>query len=99
MREEFAEHECVVGFGVVFGKSDVFVHVECHDMFESDRWVNVSIFGNSAVTYESLPSFTSEIRCLYVGIGDEPVGRPSTKGFSAVGLKSFILENRSWASV
>ena len=64
VREEFAEHECVVGFGVVFGKSDVLIHVECHDMFESDRWVNRSIFGNSAVTYESFPSFTSEIRCL-----------------------------------
>ena len=36
VREEFAEHEGVVGFGVVFGKSDVFVHVECHDMFESN---------------------------------------------------------------
>ena len=32
------------------------------------------------------------MRCLYVGIGDEPVGRPSTNGFSGVGLKSFILK-------
>lgn len=33
--EEFAEHECVVGFGVVFGELDVFVHVECDDVFEA----------------------------------------------------------------
>jgi hypothetical protein len=32
------------------------------------------------------------MRALYVGIGDEPVGRPRTKGFSAVGLKSLILD-------
>ena len=37
MREEFAEHECVVGFGVVFGKSDVFVHVECDDVLEAEK--------------------------------------------------------------
>ena len=27
-----------------------------------------------------------------MGIGEEPVGRPRTKGFSAVGSKSFILK-------
>ena len=42
-------------------------------------------------THESLPAFTSPMRCLYVGIGEEPVGRPSTNGFPAVGLKSRIL--------
>ena len=36
MREEFAEHEGVVGLGVVLGKTDVFVHVEGHDVFESE---------------------------------------------------------------
>ena len=64
VREEFAEHECVVGFGVVFGKSDVLIHVECHDMFESNQRISERIFRKGAVTYESLPSFTSEIRCL-----------------------------------
>ena len=39
-----------------------------------------------------------------MGIGDDPVGRPSTKGFSGVGLKSLILYAsfpgplRSWRS-
>ena len=42
-------------------------------------------------THESFPSFTSLIRALYVGIGVEPVGRPSTNGLSAVGLKLLIL--------
>ena len=37
MREEFAEHEGVVGLGVVFREPDVLVHVECDDVFESDR--------------------------------------------------------------
>ena len=35
VREEFAEHEGVVGLGVVFGELDVLVHVERHDMLES----------------------------------------------------------------
>ena len=59
MREEFAEHECVVGFGVVFGKSDVLIHVECHDMFESNRRMGDKIFRDGAVTYGSFPSLTS----------------------------------------
>ena len=42
--------------------------------------------------HESFPSFTSLMRCLYVGIGDDPVGSPRTKGFSGVGLKSLILD-------
>ena len=42
-------------------------------------------------THESLPSLTRRVRCLYVGMGDEPVGRPSTKGLSGVGRKSVIL--------
>lgn len=40
---------------------------------------------------ESLPALTRVMRCLYVGMGEEPVGRPSTKGRSAVGAKSVIL--------
>lgn len=33
--EEFAEHEGMIGFGVVFWQADVFVHVKCDDMFET----------------------------------------------------------------
>ncbi len=33
--EEVAEHEGVVGFGVVLGEADVFVHVEGYDVFEA----------------------------------------------------------------
>ena len=40
---------------------------------------------------ESLPALTSLMRCLYVGMGDEPVGRPSTNGRSWLGLKSLML--------
>ena len=32
---------------------------------------------------------------LYVGMGDDPVGRPKTKGFSGVGAKSLILHTVS----
>jgi hypothetical protein len=42
-------------------------------------------------THESFPSFTRRMRYLYVGIGEEPVGKPSTKGFSGVGWKLLIL--------
>lgn len=37
MREEFAEHEGVVGLGVVFREPDVLVHVECDDILETTR--------------------------------------------------------------
>ena len=37
---------------------------------------------------ESSPALTIATRCLYVGIGVEPVGRPSTKGFEAVGANA-----------
>lgn len=42
-------------------------------------------------THDSFPSFTSLISDLYVGIGEEPVGRPRTNGLSGVGSKSLIL--------
>jgi hypothetical protein len=42
-------------------------------------------------THESFPSFTILISALYVGMGDDPVGRPRTKGLDAVGAKSPIL--------
>ena len=35
VREELAEHEGVVGLGVVLRELDVLVHVEGNDMFES----------------------------------------------------------------
>ena len=41
--------------------------------------------------YLSFPDLTREIKCLYVGMGDEPVGRPRTKGFSGVGPNSLML--------
>jgi len=34
--EEMLVHEAVVAFGVVLGDTDIFVHVEGHDMFEGD---------------------------------------------------------------
>ena len=36
MREELAEHEGVVGLGVVLRKGDVLVHVEGDDMLEGE---------------------------------------------------------------
>lgn len=36
MREELAEHESVVGLGVVLGEADVLVHVEGDDMLEGE---------------------------------------------------------------
>lgn len=101
MREEFTEHERVIGFRMVAGDADVFVHVECNNILETEnkrerggrRRVNRELGARLGGTYESLPSLTSLIKALYVEIGEEPVGRPSTKGFSAVGLKSLILES------
>ena len=37
---------------------------------------------------ESSPALTIATRCWYVGMGVEPVGRPSTKGLSAVGANA-----------
>ena len=36
MREEFTEHEGVVGLGVVLRESDVLIHVERDDILESE---------------------------------------------------------------
>lgn len=36
MRKELAEHEGVIGLGVVSWEADILVHVECDDMFEAD---------------------------------------------------------------
>ena len=58
-----------------------------HDPFVSEKRVKKNM---AAEAHESLPSLTILIRALYVGIGDEPVGSPSTKGLFAVGLNSFI---------
>ena len=95
MREEFAEHEGVVGLGVVLREADVLVHVERHNILEPARpprcQGRVRFGRRQQYTHESFPALTRPIRCLYVGIGDEPVGRPRTNGFSGVGLKSFIL--------
>lgn len=35
MRKELAEHEGVVGFGVVSWEADILVHVEGDDIFEA----------------------------------------------------------------
>ena len=43
VREELAEHEGVVGLGVVLGEPDVLVHVEGHDMLESVFQVSTHI--------------------------------------------------------
>ena len=80
----------MVALGVVFGQLDVLVHVERHDMLEP-ALISPHPHYSQLRTHESLPALTSRMRCLYVGIGDEPVGRPRTNGFSGVGLKSFIL--------
>lgn len=56
------------------------------------RWgVKPVLAAVRGAAHESFPSLTSLIRALYVGIGDEPVGKPSTNGFEAVGLKSLML--------
>ena len=36
VREELAEHEGVVGLGVLPGNANILVHVECDDIFEAD---------------------------------------------------------------
>jgi len=35
------------------------------------------------------------MRVMYVGIGDDPVGRPRTKGLVGVGAKSLILGTKT----
>lgn len=45
-------------------------------------------------THESSPAFTSLISALYVGMGEDPVGKPRTKGFDGVGSNRLILCRR-----
>lgn len=92
VREEFTEHEGVVRFWVIFRETNVFVHVEGDYVLEPGfhrQQMHRSLVNATHVSFSSL---TSLIRALYVGIGDEPVGSPSTKGFSAVGAKSLMLQ-------
>ena len=66
VREELAEHEGVVGLGVVLGQRDVLVHVEGHDMFEPARRVALAspqLFPYQD-THESFSSLTSLMRAL-----------------------------------
>lgn len=44
-------------------------------------------------TYDIFFSFTKDMRALYVGIGEEPVGSPSTNGLDGVGANSLILQS------
>lgn len=92
MGEELAEHKGMIRLRVVPREPDIFVHIERNDVLEpictdfsrlEQAWF--------AVAHDNLPSLTILIRALYVGIGEDPVGNPSTKGFSAVGLNSLIL--------
>jgi hypothetical protein len=79
---------------MILGKANVFVHVEGNDILEAiTGHVNVDwrCTRTQAIAHDSFPSLTSLIKVLYVGIGDDPVGRPRTKGFSGVGAKALIL--------
>lgn len=37
MREEFAEHEGVIGFGVIARESYIFVHIEGYNILEPEE--------------------------------------------------------------
>lgn len=95
VREEVLEHEGVVGLWVVLGKPDVFIHVEGDDVLEAGRTRSASTHSSTIIrtttTYESSPALCSLIKAWYVGMGEDPVGKPRTKGFSAVGSNSLIL--------
>jgi hypothetical protein len=91
MGEEFAEHEGVVGLLVVLWQAYILVHVECDDMLEARNYLAFLRETMGYKTHESFPSFTSLIKALYVGIGDDPVGKPRTNGLFSVGAKSLIL--------
>ena len=92
MRKELAEHEGVVGLGVVSWEADVLVHVEGDDMLEAGTLRHRCCREIRWRTDERFPSLTNSMSFLYVGIGDEPVGRPRTNGLLAVGAKSFMLQ-------
>lgn len=72
MREEFTEHEGVVGFGVVLGEVNVLVHVECDDILKAARSRDFNeqsisrrrTFEVNGVPYLSFPSFTRLIKYL-----------------------------------
>jgi hypothetical protein len=83
---------------MTFGDPDVFIHVECYDMLEpriqcdKEDLLRLRMLTQ---TYDSFPALTSLMSALYVGIGELPVGKPSTNGVSAVGLKSLILRENA----
>ena len=43
MGEELAEHEGVVGLGMVLWQTNILVHVEGHDMLKSERNIQISV--------------------------------------------------------
>jgi len=96
MREEFSEHKSMVGLGMVARQANILVHIKRHNILESSEvpqghgWQDDDI-RNIYETYESFPCFTNSTSALYVGIGEEPVGKPRTKGFSGVGANSLML--------
>jgi hypothetical protein len=92
VREELPEHERMVRFAMVARKSYVFVHIEGHNILETVRRLPTITTSIQSNTYDSFFSFTKAIRALYVGIGDEPVGSPKTKGRVGVGANSLILQ-------
>ena len=79
---------------MILRQPDVLVHVERHHVLESAKVLSVHdrTAREAKDAYETLPAFTSLMSALYVGMGDDPVGRPSTNGFSGVGSKSLILQ-------
>ena len=90
--EEVGVHERVVGFRVFAGDADVFVlsvPISFAYARVSKRWY--TILKVTTFSKEISPALYFSTRILYILTGEEPVGRPRTKGCSGVGAKALIL--------
>jgi hypothetical protein len=63
MREKFAEHEAVVGFGMFTRNADILVHVKSHYVLEPRKGLRQGMcVGETA--YDSVPALTFLIKAL-----------------------------------
>ena len=63
MREKFAEHEAVVGFGMFARNTNILVHVKSHHVLEPKKGLKQAL-GADETAYDTVPALTILIKAL-----------------------------------
>lgn len=97
MGEEILPHERVIALWVVPRDANVFVLESCVLVTEFRVWEKIrdrvimhTILKVTTFSKETSPALYFSTRILYRLSGEEPVGRPSTKGCAGVGAKCLM---------